>query len=79
MFLKKKKSMQSIKARKYDKLLVFLYKQIDVCYRIMCYAFTECAYYNHFLKEQNVFFSDVNLFMELLMTQRQFLQAIEVN
>lgn len=48
--------MQSIKARKYDKLLVFLYKQIDVCYRIMCYAFTECAYYNHFLKEQNVFF-----------------------
>lgn len=73
--------MQSIKARKYDKLLVFLYmyKQIDVCYRIMCYAFTECAYYNHFLKEQNVFFSDVNLFMELLMTQRQFLQAVEVN
>lgn len=71
--------MQSIKARKYDKLLVFLYKQIDVCYRIMCYAFTERAYYNHFLKEQNVFFSDVNLFMELLMTQRQFLQAIEVN
>lgn len=26
-----------------------------------------------------IFFSDVNLFMELLMTQRQFLQAIEVN
>lgn len=49
--------MQSIKARKYDKLLVFLYmyKQIDVCYRIMCYAFTECAYYN-LLKEHNVFF-----------------------
>lgn len=58
----KKKSMQSIKARKYDKLLVFLYKQIDVCYRIMCYAFTECAYYN-LLKEQNVFFFQMWIYL----------------
>lgn len=43
----------------------------------MCNAFTECVYYSF----NNIiyFFSDVNLFMELLMTQRQFLQAIEVN
>lgn len=42
----------------------------------MCNAFTECVYYSF----NNIiyFFSDVNLFMELLMTQRQFLQAIEV-
>lgn len=58
MFLKKKiHAIFKIKVRKYDKLLVFLYmyKQIDVCCRIMCYAFTECAYYN-LLKEKNVFF-----------------------